>query len=72
MRLGPVALLCHGLCLLLQQSIGELFCPLGLLLFLLLLSGCFPFLDLALHNLSFQLLLPGCLQLVTVCLGSLS
>lgn len=50
-HLGPVALLRHGLRLLLQQSIGELFCLLGLLLLLLLLPGRFPFLDLALRNL---------------------
>lgn len=51
-HLGLVALLRHRLCLLLQQSTGELFCLLGLLLFLLLLPGCLPFPDLALRNLN--------------------
>lgn len=50
-HLGLIALLCHGLRLLLQQSIGVLFRLPGLLLFLLLLPGCFPFLALALCNL---------------------
>lgn len=72
MKLGLIALLCHGLRLLLQQSIGVLFRLPGLLLFLLLLPGCFPFLALALCNLGFQLLLPGQLQLFTLLLGSLS
>lgn len=51
MNLGPVAPLHHGPRLLLQPSVGELFCLLGLLLFLLLLPGCFPLLELALRNL---------------------
>lgn len=52
-RLGPVALLGHHLCLLLQQGICELLCLPRLLFLLFLLLVRFQYLQLALCNLGF-------------------
>lgn len=52
--LGPVSLLGHHLCLLLQQGTGELLCLPRLLLFLCLLLVRFPGLQLALCHLDTQ------------------